>query len=109
MSVGDLIVPQQMGPAELRRRDERHVIIQEYMPTNLQDLFEGLQSRLGGTCFRDDALVGRYSHERALSQRTGRPPLVPGSLKPPQGGFVMLMIRPGQGYQNIDVEQLWHQ
>ena len=53
--------------------------------------------------------VGRYPHKSALGERASGPTtrLIP--LKPRESRLMVYMVRPGEGDQQIDVEQDGHQ
>jgi hypothetical protein len=65
--------------------------------------FQRLQGRRS---VRKYSRIGTDPNETGLGQRTRRPNRLPMSPKPISGCFVLLMVRPQERHQQVDIEQV---
>src|SRR5262249_29970299 len=109
MGVGHLSMPHQRDLSHGVGGRERNVVFPELVmrkghdATQKEDGFPGCP-RLGDAC-----RVGRHPYEPAFDDRTGGPTRRMVTLEPSESRPVMDVVRPGEGDQQVDVEQRCHQ
>lgn len=105
VSIGDLPVTDEHVERNLGARGEGNVVRKKSMPGKRSQRLEpgdrfSKVPRLG-----PDPRVARNANERGLGQGAGGPADIAMLGKPTAGSAVVEMIGPGQGEQDIDVQQ----
>lgn len=101
--VGKLPVALQAGFHCLYRCRNLEAVRPEFMSRMRQILGQKRQRRHRLKTLPGESRIRHNPHEAQLRERAGGPAIPCTSAKPPLGGFVVLVGRPQQGGQNVEI------